>query len=493
MSIRSQVTSGAIWVGLSAVVVKLLAFITITLVLARVLDPTDFGLVGIAWLAINALEFFREMGIASALIYRQKDDHGIAADVTFISLCFSSIFVYMAAFVLAPAIEYFFSDAEGITPVLRVLALTMIINSISQTSYTLLAKDMQFRSKAIPEIIGGVLNAIVAVVMALTGFGVWALVGGYLADAFTRTGLVWFFSPWRPRLRFDKRVWNEMMSYGRHIVGSRILIFGITNIDDLFIGRFLGAAAFGLYTFAYRLSNVPATHVTGMINNVMFPAFSKMQEEKERVRRGYFATIHAVGLVTIPLAAATLALGPTFVHNYYQGKWDGAIVAMEWLVIYGLMRSIAANLGNIYRSLGKPEWLTWLALWRFVTMLVLLYPAIIWGGIVGVSLLSAVVSIIDFAIAAWMGKRLMGGSYMEYVHHLGPASGASAFAGIAAFVILQTVSTAHWLAPFLLATISMIVLYCALSWAFDPVFRHYSLALLRRLGPTRGLATRLGA
>ena len=152
----------------------------------------------------------------------------------------------------------------------------------------------------------------------------------------------------------------------------------------------------------------------------MFPAFSLIQKEKERVRRIYFDTMHAVGLISIPLAVGTLLLGPYFVHHYYLGKWDGAIVAMQWLVIYGLMRSIAANLGNIYRALGKPQWLTYLALWRFLTMLALLIPAIRWGGIVGVSILSAVVAVIDFGISAWLGQKLLGGSYSEYTRRLGP-------------------------------------------------------------------------
>ncbi|NOX63627.1 MAG: oligosaccharide flippase family protein [Chloroflexi bacterium] len=241
MSFRSRVAGSAAWVGLSTVIIKILSFATITLVLARVLEPADFGLVGVAWLAINALDFLRELGIASALVYRQKDDDGLAADVAFIALNVSSVFIYLVIFITAPWIEALFQNVAGVAPVLRVLALTMIINGVGQVPYTLLAKDLQFRNKAIPEIIAGVVNATVASTMALTGFGVWALVGGYLADALTRSSLVWAFSSWRPRFRFDREVWREMFDYGRHIVGSRALIFGITNIDDAFVARFLGA------------------------------------------------------------------------------------------------------------------------------------------------------------------------------------------------------------------------------------------------------------
>ncbi len=492
MTFKQQVASSAAWVGLSTVVIKVLSFIAITLVLARVLEPSDFGLVGIAWLAINAFDFLRELGISSALIYRQDDDDGIAADVANIALIVAGIIIYIVIFLTAPLIEAFFRDADGLTPVLRVLGLIMIINSIGQTPYTLLAKNLQFRNKAIPEIIAGLTNSVIAIVLALRGFGVWALVFGYLADGVIRTSLVWFFTSWRPKPRFDRQVWREMIDYGRHIVGSRFMIFGITNIDDALIGRMLGASALGLYTFAYRLSNVPATHVTRLVNSVMFPAYSKIQEDRERVRRIFFDTIQAVGLISIPLALGTIVLVPNFVHNYYQGKWDDSILAMQWLVIYGLARSIAANMGNIYRSMGKPQWLTYLATWRLITMGVLLVPAIRWRGIVGVSILSAVVAVIDFAIAAWMVNRLLGGGYRPYFRRLGPIFLISGISVTIAFLVMQIAPAPYPTIPFLVAGIVMVLIYTVLSWFFEPVFRRIILGALKQMGPTRGLAARLG-
>ena len=481
MSFRKQVASSAAWVGLSTAIIKVLSFITITLVLARVLDPSDFGLVGLAWLAINAFDFLRELGVTAALVYRQGEDEDVAADVAYITLAATSVIIYILVFMTAPYIERFFSDSQGLTQILRVLALTMLINAVGQVPYTLMAKNLDFRNKAVPEIIAGVGNSIVAITLALTGFGVWALVGGYLTDSILRNSLVWLFTAWRPRWRFQRTIWREMFDYGKHVVSSRVLIFGITNIDDAMIGRVLGSSALGFYTLAYRLSNLPATHMTKLVSNVMFPAFSKIQKERERIRRIFFQTIHAIGLLAAPISIATIVLGPTFVHEYYLGRWDGAIVAMQWLTVYGFARSIAANMGPIMRAMGKPQWLSALALWRFITMAIFLYPAILWKGIVGVSILSAVVAVVDFGIAAWITNRLIGGGYAPYARVLGPALAAAALSASIAWLALPYWPSPHRLFPFLLSGILMMALYAGVMWRADSLFRQLSLSALHRL------------
>jgi len=481
MSFRKQVTSSAAWVGLSTAIIKVLSFITITLVLAQVLNPSDFGLVGMAWLAINAFDFLRELGVTAALVYRQGEDEDVAADVAYIALAVTSVIIYILVFTTAPYIERFFSDSQGLTQILRVLALTMLINAVGQVPYTLMAKNLDFRNKAVPEIIAGVSNSIVAITLALTGFGVWALVGGYITDSILRNSLVWLFTTWRPRWRFQRTIWREMFDYGKHVVSSRVLIFGITNIDDAMIGRVLGSSALGFYTLAYRLSNLPATHMTKLVSNVMFPAFSKIQKDRERIRRIFFQTIHAIGLLAAPISIATIVLGPTFVHEYYLGRWDEAIVAMQWLTVYGFARAIAANMGPIMRAMGKPQWLSTLALWRFTTMVLFLYPAILWKGIVGVSILSAVVAVVDFGIAAWITNRLIGGGYTPYARMLGPALAAAALSASIAWLTLPYWPSPHRLLPFLLSGVLMMALYAGVMWRADSLFRQLSLSALHRL------------
>jgi PST family polysaccharide transporter/lipopolysaccharide exporter len=240
----------------------------------------------------------------------------------------------------------------------------------------------------------------------------------------------------------------------------------------------------GFYTLAYRLSNMPATHITKLVSSIMFPAFSKIQQDRERIRNIFFQTIHAVGLVSVPISVATIVLGPNFVHQYYLGKWDGAILSMQWLTIYGLIRSVAANMGPIMRAMGKPQWLSGLALWRLLTMAALLYPAILWRGVEGVSILSAVVAIVDFAIAAWLIKRLIGGSYFTYLHLFTPPLFAAGLAAGGGWLMLNRVPPIHRLFPLLVALGVMAVIYGLIMWLLDDMFRQMIGKMIQRLRPT---------
>ncbi|NLG50063.1 MAG: lipopolysaccharide biosynthesis protein, partial [Chloroflexi bacterium] len=291
MSLKREVGHGLFWVAIATIGTRGLAFLR-QLVLARLLVPADFGLVGYAVLTINVLEMFKELGFSSALIYR-REDVDTAANTAFWAILSSSILLYALSWLAAPLVAQFFQN-EALVPVLRVLSSTLVISAISQVPLTLMARGMGFKNKVIPEMIAGVLGAGASVGLAFAGYGVWSIVYGQVIVSALTALLVWFFCPWRPALDFSKRVARELWDYGRHIIGSQIMVLFITNIDDVFVGRFLGDAALGLYTWAYDLSNQPATHLSRPVAQVMFPAFSKVQNDLSRLREVFFRSMKYV-------------------------------------------------------------------------------------------------------------------------------------------------------------------------------------------------------
>lgn len=484
MTLRARVSRGLFWEGGAALVGQGLSFL-VSLLLARLLTPEYFGLLAIANLAIQSLVFFQELGFSSALIYRQKDVEA-AANTAHWTILASSALLYLVAFVSAPLVAQFFHSPESM-PVLRVLALTMVINSFSRVPYTLLTKELDFRKKVLPELTASLIGNLAALLLAWVGWRVWALVAGELISALLVTLLVYAVSPWRPRLQFVRSIFHELFGYGKHIAVSQVLIFGITNIDDMFVGRMLGQAALGQYGLAYKISNTPATNITRVVNRVTFPAYSILQASQERLRSAFFRQVRFVGALAMPIGVATVIFAHDFVYAVLNESWAPAIVPMQILAVYGVIRSVAANMGVIFQAGGKPQWLTGIAVWRLITMALLLYPFISRGGLVGVSLLSAGVAAVDFIIAAFLVDKILDARMVTYARILGPMLAYALVAGGLGYLVnAGLLALGVWDVAALLAGGAVLVLvYGLFTWWRDdelrPEFNRALISLRQRV------------
>jgi PST family polysaccharide transporter len=469
MSLKRQVGFGLFWVALGTLGAKGLSLLR-KLILARFLVPGDFGLVAYASLAIGALELFMELGFSAALIYR-KEDVEEAADTIFVAQLATSVVIYLIAWSIAPLVGTFFRT-DALVPVLRVLALNLIIASIGRVPQTLLVKQMGFKKKVLPELYGSVVGCALSIGMVFMGYGVWAIVWGQLVISIITSGLVWFYCPWRPSLRFSRSVATELWDYGKHIFGSQVMVFFITNIDDAFVGRLLGDASLGYYSLAYDLSNMPATHISRIVGQVMFPAFSKVQSDLERLRDAFFRSMKYVALVATPVAIITLVFARNFIVVAYGNKWYAAAVPLQWLTIYGLTRSIAVNMGNVFKAGGKPKWLLGIAIWRLLMMAGLLYPAIKWRGVLGVAQLSAAVAVVDFVISMVLTNRIIQASWRRYVQILVPMLLVGTGTALAAHQLYLLVE--HTIHPFVsmpAAGALAMLTYAAIMWLIDGELR----------------------
>ena len=481
MTFKRQAAVSVFWVGVATVFVRALTALKV-LALAKWLGPAEFGLVQIAFLAISAVQLFRELGFGSALIYRQ-DDLEEASDTAFWVILVSSIPLYLLAVGAAePLMRLFNRDMESVrqaVPVLRVLALTMVISSVGQVPIVLLAKDLNFRLKIVPEMIGALSGTVVAVVLAIAGLGVWSLVAGYLLETAMAATVIWFVSPWRPRRRFSMRIAKEMFAYGGSIAGSKVLVFFITNIDDAFVSKLAGAEALGLYGFAYKIANLPATQISRLVGQVMFPAFSKVQSNLASLREIYMRTTRYVSLISVPASLTIIAFAPEFVNGFYGPKWAPSILAMQLLGVYGLIRSIAANMGSIFKAGGKPQWLMSIAGVRLAIMAAGLYPATRLYGFTGVSALSTVVAVVDFFVSMILAHRIVGESSIRFLRMLLPIFVNGSVAVGMAKVGFPLLSALPLSLALLAAGLFIGAIYGALTWLVDAEVRGLALSAWR--------------
>jgi O-antigen/teichoic acid export membrane protein len=477
MTLKQRATAGTFWVGVSTAARMFFQMLT-RYILARMLAPADFGLVTMAYIAIDFLQMFREMGFSSALIY-YKGETKKAANTSFITLIAIGIVLVVGSFIVAPLVAGFYRTAE-LTGVMRALSVNILISAFGQVQLSLLAKNLAFREKLLPDLVPTVAYGVTAVLLALMGWGVWSLVLARIINSALTVVMAWLVVPWwRPRLEFDRDVARGLFDYGKHIVGSSLLVFLITNLDNTFVGRVLGVEQLAFYGFAYTTANLPATHISRIVGQVLFPAYSKIQDDIDALRRAFLRTLHYVSALSIPVAAGTIAFGGPFIYTLYGNKWAPSIVPLQLLGVYGLVRSVAVNMGSVFKAGGKPHWLTGIAVTRLIVMGILLYPAAKYYGIVGVSALSAVVSIVDFFVSAALTNRIINSSLTDYVKALwAPLLFSLLSAVVAGWAYERIVAGGFGFISLVMAGLLMVLIYGVLILVFDRDVRQFVLSSL---------------
>ena len=397
-------TQSLFWVSFITYSTKVLGFIS-TLILAKLLDPKDFGLMGIAGLVIATIGLVRQMGFNIALIQRQ-DDSIKAANTAFTLIFITSIVLYFVCYGSAPFAAKFFNN-QVVEPLIKVMALSMIIGSLSNVQSTLLQKKMDFKKKVVPDVLPRIGYIGLAVTLAYMGYGVWSMVFATLFSSVIGVILYWIISPYKPRFEFDKKIAKELLGFGKWVVASFIVIFIFTNIDDAFIGKFLDVTALGYYTFAFGLAYLPARNVTFLASTVTLPAFSSIQTDRNRLKRAYLKTVKYVALFVIPISFALIIFARPALEAFYGDKWLPSVPCLQILAIYGLIVSLFSPAENVLLALGKSKISFYFNLISTLVFLPFLYHVTINFGIVGVSMLLTLAMFINvYLLPRYINKKL---------------------------------------------------------------------------------------
>jgi len=396
-SLSKKVVRGGIWVFALRITNRGLGFIR-TIILARLLAPEDFGLLGIAMLAISTLETFSQTGFQAALI-QKKDNVESYLDTAWTVSAMRGIVLFLVLFLSAPIVAKFFNSPQA-TLVIKVIAVSTLLSGFRNIGILFFQRELEFNKQFIYELSATLVDLTVAITLAFMLRNVWALVWGGLAANFVRLFMSYILHPYRPHARFDKGEFKELFGFGKWVLGSSILIFLITQGDDIFVGKMLGVTALGFYQMAYLISNLPATEITHVISQVTFPAYSKLQEDLPKLREAYLDVLQLTAFISIPLAGGIFILAPDFTQTFLGDKWMPMVPAIQMLVLAGLVRSIAATTGPIFHGIGKPRIDTIWQVIRLIVLIALIYPFTMRWGILGASisvLFSILVSTLGFS------------------------------------------------------------------------------------------------
>lgn len=430
----SAVIHGAFWAYAANYSGKALVFVS-TVILARLLTQEDFGVAGYALVFIGFVEIFQGLGIGEALIYHHSDPQrtdtgfwlGLAVGVT----------LFAAAWLLAPLAGWYFQDPRAV-PVTQLLALSFPITGLEVVHRALLQKQLAFRRIFAADLGKALSKGVTAISLALLGFGWWSLIWGQLAGAAVSVIALWIVVRWRPSFRFAPGKVRSLVTYGGSIVTVRTLGILLLNVDYLLIGRFLGAAALGVYTIAFRIPELLIKQFSGVVARVVFPAYAQMREDTAALQRGFLQTMRYVAIVTVPLGLGMALVADPFVRVVFSDKWIEAVPVLATIALYTMLRSLTFNAGDVYKAQGRPELLTKLSL----VQLVVLLPALSWAVTGPQSLL--VVGLVQTAVALFgallnmvVAGRMLSLSAAQMLRALQPAAVGGFFLVLAVLVVMQ--------------------------------------------------------
>ncbi|MFH1104584.1 MAG: lipopolysaccharide biosynthesis protein [Actinomycetota bacterium] len=453
------------WNYVSFAAGKVLVLVTMA-VLARLLTPEDFGIVGFATLVVAYLAVLKDLGLGAALIQRRQDVEESAETVFVANLVLGAILTAVVA-LSAPMVATFFREPL-VTPLLRVLSFTFILEALGSVQLVLLRRNMDFRRKLIPDVGRSIVKGVVSVAAAATGFGVWALVWGQLAGVLASVILSWTVLPWRPRLRVHRRLLPSLMRFGAPLIVTDIQYAIWANLDYVVVGRFLGDTALGIYTLAYRLPELLVQSVWRVLAQAVFPFFSSIQDDIDLLRRGFLATIRYTQVVIVPLCFGLFIAAEPAVGALFGDQWSAAVPVLRLMAVFSLIGSIGVNAGDVYKALGRSAVLARLA----VLELVALVPALIIGahhGIVGVAWAHAIVATMDTTVRLVVATRMVGISGRQIWDQIRPSLTAGLWLTAAAVPVLWLTRAAGDALSLLATALAGCLAYVAALWRLDPV------------------------
>ena len=310
----------------------------LSLLVMRVLQPGDYGLVGIIGVFFGFCRTVQDAGLGAAIVQTPNLNRRLL-NATFWFFIAVSIVLTVGGIVGAP----FLGRAKGearLPAVMSTLAFTFIILAIRAVPMALLTRKLEFRKRSMAEIYSAVLGSVITVILAYTGHGVWSLVFGNLANEIVLTALCCFHAHWRPDFDCDWQGLKELLRFGLPVTGGILLWQFYVDSDFLVISLLLDPKQLGFYTLAWQLGMVPADRLSAVLNKANLPVFSSLQNDPDGVRRHWNRLVSMVPWTAFPVAAGIALVGGEFLHLCLPAKWDGAVPILPALSILGGMRSI---------------------------------------------------------------------------------------------------------------------------------------------------------
>ncbi|MCB0530688.1 MAG: lipopolysaccharide biosynthesis protein [Lewinellaceae bacterium] len=460
-SLSERSLAAIVWVLIDKLGGSVINFV-VTIVLARLLSPEDFGLVAMVMVFFELSAVFVESGFSTALI-REKTISELDKSTTFIFNLVVSVILYGVLFLCAPYIASFF-DQSLLTPIIRVLGLSLIVNSFGIVQNSVLTQEINFKALTIVRFIATVVSGACATFLAFQGWGVWALVVRFVLNDLMSTVFLWVITRWRPTMQFSVASFKRLFGFGSKILAAGLLDKFYTHVYKLLIGKFFAAATLGFYTQANNFTMMVINTLFRTVHSVTYPVLSKLQDDVEKLKVGYRKILQLCSFVIIPALVVLGVLAEPVIVTLVGEKWLPSVPMLQLLCLSGLTYHFSSINLNMLLVLGRSD----LSLKLEVIKKVNITIAIVVGlqfGIYGLILGEVITSYINLLINVYYSSKFLKYTLSEQIKDILPTVSISALVGVLLF-FLKDIHALPGFANMLLVSAIGGILYLALHiWA----------------------------
>lgn len=438
-SLKDKTVKGVAWSGIDNVVQMGVTFV-VSIVLARLLSPDDYGLLGLIAVFTAVCQALINGGFTTALI-RKKDATDDDYNTVFISNLGMSLLLYTVIYLCSPAIANFFERQE-LVALTRVSSLGMIIGALALVQQTRLTKRIDFKTQTKITIIASVTSGVIGIGMALLDFGVWALVAQQLSSQSLRTILLWFFNKWIPKLRFSSASFHELFGFGWKMMLSSLLDTTWKELYQVVVGKFYTPATLGQYTRAKQFSQLFSSNLTVVVQRVTYPVLSNIQDDKERMITAYRRIIKTTMFITAISMFFIGAISEPLLYCLIGPKWHEAATYLPLICISGSLYPLHALNLNMLQVQGRSDLFLGLEIAKKIVGLIPLSICIFYG-VLPMLYVNLVTGLICYFLNSYFPGKLLGYTSWMQLKDIAPSYGLATLIAISVY-FLKYLPITNW-------------------------------------------------
>lgn len=461
MSVKQQATNSVLWSAIERFSVQGIQFL-LSIIIARLLLPTDYGLIAMLSIFMAIAQTFIDSGFANALIQKKNRTETDYSTAFFFNIVISVV-LYFLLYLSSPAIADFYHQEE-LNAITRIVGISLIINSFGIVQQAKLTIALNFKRQAIASLTAVIISGIIGVGMAYHGYGAWALVWQSLLNNFLRVALLWFFSKWVPLFCFSNESFRTLFSFGSKILLSSLLHTIYTNLYTLIIGKKFSAGELGYYNRAFTLAQFPSTNLTNVIVRAVYPIQCRLQDDDEQLRSMFLKYMRMACYLIFPVMIGFCALAEPLVRLLLTDKWLPAVPLLQILCIAYMWDPIMKINHNMLNVKGRSDYFLYAEVLKKIVAFSILFLTIPFG--VKIMCTGLILyAFADIIIITYYTRKLTGISLLLQIKELMPVVLLSFSMG--GVVYLTTLFLENVWIQVLLGLLVGVFYYVALSFIFD--------------------------